>query len=286
MDVLGPGLWVRSKSDTVRANASRYGCCFAILTCSARLFCAATSPRKGTASFLTWVDMSSETTCAPSVAMDSITPERSSSSTPCHNTLPGALPGDWRGGLFLPPTRTFTESGASARSTLTTSTPRREAAFALLGCLETPRFRCWELRHHGRRSPLFPYAYATAVFGVPRDTPLSLLGVAPPRPPPPFSLRVRDGRFGVPRDTPLSLLGVAPPRPPEPPFSLRVRDGRFGGASRHPIFVVGSFFPYITPCRLLDAKRPLTFSLQVIPAAHPVTFSLPSLFSRRAFSFQ
>ena len=26
------------------------------------------------------------------------------------------------------------------------------------------------------------------------------------------------------------------------PFSLRVRDGRFGGASRHPIFVVGSFF--------------------------------------------
>ena len=156
-----------------------------------------------------------------------------------------------------------------------------------LGCLETP-FSLLGVASPRPPTP-FPYAHATAVFGVPRDTPFSL-GVAPPAshtagPTDPFSLRMSNGRFWGASRHPIFAVGSCATTAANL-FSLRVRDGRFWGASRHPNFVVGSFFPYITPCRLLDAKRPLTFSLQVIPAAHPVTFSLPSLFSRRAFSFQ
>ena len=61
-------------------------------------------------------DMISEMTCASAVS-DVMSPERSSSSTPCHSTLPGALPGAEPLGLDLPPTITLTASGCSSRTT-------------------------------------------------------------------------------------------------------------------------------------------------------------------------
>ena len=44
--------------------------------------------------------------------------ERSSSSTPCQSTLPGALPGGCSDGLRLPPMRTLTARGGSSSSTM------------------------------------------------------------------------------------------------------------------------------------------------------------------------
>ena len=67
--------------------------------------------------------------CAPDAgATDVISSDKSSSSTPCHKTLPGTLPGSVPGGLVLPPTVTFTAYGRSSSSTSWNTFARRTSS--------------------------------------------------------------------------------------------------------------------------------------------------------------
>ena len=78
---------------------------------------------------LTFLDAYSGMICAPDAgATDVISSDKSSSSTPCHKTLPGTLPGSVPGGLVLPPTVTFTAYGIFSSSTSWNAFARRTSS--------------------------------------------------------------------------------------------------------------------------------------------------------------